>query len=221
LSDPVVLSIQAYFGYLPALSISLLLALFILKVYVIGAIVTRTIGQQQGIGNPERHPATQQQMAFVMFLYLAISLCGYLWLRNAGFINHQAHGILLASGFVAAMCCIWGAYQTDLRRLIWGPLLMIPFLPSSANLEIPNNHMTRAFGRPPIIGQPGIWTVGNSLPRLSTSAKTYKPPHSEAMVNSQLNAALLGLRLTIKDAPGLPAAGVNMVWPKDGGWWRK
>lgn len=214
LSDPIVLAIQTYFRPLPPIGVYLLMSLFILKIYVIGALVIGAIGKEHNIGVPGRHPATQQQMTFVIFLYLVASLAGYLWLRNGLSISHQAHGPLIAAGLVAALCCVWGAHQTDVRRLLWAPLLMIVFLPNSGKLEIPNAHTTRAIGSSP---QKDIWTTAKPLPTVRKNAKTYQPGPSELMIDSQLHAALLGLRLTTNDAPSVPAAGVNPFWSTGGG----
>lgn len=220
LSDPIVLTILGYFQSMPLIAVYLLLMLIIFKVYAAGLLLTAAIGYQSVTNGRGRLISTQQRMTLLMFFYLFSSFAGYLWLRNGISLSHQAHGPLLASSLVVALFCVWAAQHTQKRRLLWAPLLMLAFFPRSGIVEIPHYHVVLGHS---VIGHegnpPGVWTAGNPLPTASVGATYYKPNSSEHMIDSQLYAALLGLRLKVEDASGPPFAEANSVWPQ-GGWTR-
>ena len=95
-------------------------------------------------------------------------------------------------------------------------MIMLAFFPRSGSIEIPHDHsMELNVGNYPH----GIWTAEEPLPTVSLGTMYYRPDPSDPMADSQLYAALLGLRLKAEDAPGPPSQEVNMVWPQ-GGWYR-
>jgi hypothetical protein len=227
MKDPIIPAIKSYFSSVPFLAAYFVLAILIIKIYLCGSLLVKSIGNQSMTGGQGRAASIHQRMAFLVFLYLFVSFAGYLWVRNGTSMGQQLTGALALASLVASLFCVWAALQTNVWRLLWAPILMIAFLPQPGSLlnlgKFSNSSIVyhEAVGS---IREPSrfdsMWTADKPLPSVPKGALYYKPKSSELMSDSQLYAAILGLRLKAIDAPGPPATWVNLVWLQ-GGWYRK
>ena len=136
-----------------------------------------------------------------LLLYMGVSLLGWIFVRNDGFIDHQAHAY-----FFAAMVSMSFAIIIVSNAKKW--FLVIPIALFFIYGQDPSRVLMQSSGEQRVSGKASYMAISD-VKEQEGSNGFYIPAPGTPFWKMELEAMLLGLRLRAKDAPTLESMSWN------------